>query len=283
MHLFITFQEKLTIPGIWENKLQQLDFSATWSKPSNKSRLHPSRPYIYSKKPHHLSVKANGDGREGSSYLEFTEIETTTDSIDNWVIFHVTRSVIGFVLYMHQKIPSLSVRRDHLSRMREVKCGIRRLEKLVNTGGGLESVLPLIISEVFCFEEVILVLGASPIQPQHVHESCFLRGNVVAGDDGGFTKSKVAEGLQERFCESVCFVCGLIKANSKIFDNGLYFKCLSTAARALISKGAGSSSYPGPTKLFLLVKAPASFNLPLHFLPKRDFRYCKKAWIGLHK
>jgi hypothetical protein len=80
--------------------------------------------------------------------------------------------------------------------MRGVKRGIRRLEKLVNTVGGLESVLQLIISEVFCFEVAILVLGASPIQPRHVYESCFLR--VVAGDDGGFTKSKVAEGLSRK-------------------------------------------------------------------------------------
>ncbi|KAG6785926.1 hypothetical protein POTOM_007517 [Populus tomentosa] len=116
--------------------------------------------------------------------------------------------------------------------MREVKCGIRRLEKLVNIVGGLESVLQLIISEVFCFEEVILVLGASPIWSPHVYELCFLRGNVVAGDGGGSTKSKVAEGLSRK---AACF---------------------------LISKGAVSSSYPGPTKLFLLVKAPASFNLP---------------------
>lgn len=63
------------------------------------------------------------------------------------------------------------------------------------TVGGLESVLQLIISEVFCFEEVILVLGANPIWPPHVYELCFLRGNVVAGDGGGSTKSKVAEGL----------------------------------------------------------------------------------------
>jgi len=82
--------------------------------------------------------------------------------------------------------------------MRGAKRGIRRLEKLVNTVGGLESVLQLIISEVFCFEVVILVLGASPIQPRHVYESCFLRGNVVAGDYGIFTKSKVVEGLSRK-------------------------------------------------------------------------------------
>ncbi|WCJ37422.1 hypothetical protein M5689_018562 [Euphorbia peplus] len=39
---------------------------------------------------------------------------------------------------------------------------------------------------------------------------------------------------------------------------------------------AASGSYPGPTKLFLFVKVPSSLNLPLHFLPKRDFRYSKK-------
>lgn len=33
----------------------------------------------------------------------------------------------------------------------------------------------------------------------------------------------------------------------------------------------------GPTKLFVLVRASSSFNLPLHFLPKRDFRYSKKV------
>ena len=68
----------------------------------------------------------------------------------------------------------------------------------MNTVGGLESVLQLIISEVFCFEEVILVLGASPIWSPHVYELCFLRGNVVAGDGGWFTKSKVAEGLSRK-------------------------------------------------------------------------------------
>ncbi|KAJ7006246.1 hypothetical protein NC653_005566 [Populus alba x Populus x berolinensis] len=60
----------------------------------------------------------------------------------------------------------------------------------------------------------------------------------------------------------------LSKALRRILqDISLEFDTLQTeykelAARALILKGAGSISYPGPTKLFLLVKAPASFNLP---------------------
>ncbi|KAF5938345.1 hypothetical protein HYC85_022604 [Camellia sinensis] len=53
---------------------------------------------------------------------------------------------------------------------------------------------------------------------------------------------------------------------------------LEQAIRTLISNGAGSDSYTGAQPyFFLLVKAPSSFNLPLHFLPKRDFRYSKKA------
>ncbi|GAA0186048.1 hypothetical protein LIER_33336 [Lithospermum erythrorhizon] len=51
---------------------------------------------------------------------------------------------------------------------------------------------------------------------------------------------------------------------------------LFAAIRELISRGAGSNSYAGPTKLFLLVKAPSSFNMPLLFLPKRDFKCNKK-------
>lgn len=37
----------------------------------------------------------------------------------------------------------------------------------------------------------------------------------------------------------------------------------------------------GQSKLFLVVKAPSSLNLPHHFLPKRDFRHSKKVFLGL--
>ncbi|KAG8663398.1 hypothetical protein MANES_01G208300v8 [Manihot esculenta] len=207
--------------------------------------------------------------------MEYTEIETNAVTLDNSVIFHVIKDVIGFVLYMHQQIPSVlqdirlefdslkdeyrelavdlaqaeaiaSVRRKHMSRIREVKVRIRRMEKLMNTISGLESALQLIISEIPSLESFILVLGASPIRPQNVYELCFSRGIPVPRDASDFAKTKAAEGLSRK------------------------------AIRALIAKGAGSDSYPGPTKLFMFVKAPSSFNLPLHFLPKRDFRYSKK-------
>ncbi|XVF21787.1 hypothetical protein REPUB_Repub12eG0120200 [Reevesia pubescens] len=172
---------------------------------------------------------------EGSSEMELTEIETSTEFLDTSVIFHVVNDAIIFVLYMHQQIPSILhdislefdsmhteykelemnlgtktevkayLRRKHIGRMREVKQGIRRMEKFMSKVSSLQTELQLMITEI-----------------PNIQEPKGFRG------------------------------------------------------RALISKGAGSSSYPGPTKLFLMVKTPTSFNLPLHFLPKRDFRYSKK-------
>ncbi|EYU46591.1 hypothetical protein MIMGU_mgv1a013497mg [Erythranthe guttata] len=68
-------------------------------------------------------------------------------------------------------------------------------------------------------------------------------GSVVSGD---FSRSKTADNLSRK------------------------------AIRTMISSGAGADSYAGPTKLFLLVKAPSHLNLPLHFLPKREFRQNRK-------
>ncbi|KAA8550878.1 hypothetical protein F0562_002562 [Nyssa sinensis] len=213
---------------------------------------------------------------EGRPEMECTEIETSADSLDISVIFHVVTDILGFVLFMHQQIPSIfqdmslefdsqqteykeleilltqtevkaSLRRKHAGRMREIKQGIRRLEKLMTTISSLRTALQLVISEIPNVQGVILVLGASPIRPQCVYELCFSHGKVISGGARDFTKSRAAEGLSRK------------------------------AIRMLISKGAGSDTYAGPTKLFLLVKAPSSLNLPLHFLPKRDFRYSKKV------
>ncbi|OMP05027.1 hypothetical protein COLO4_09104 [Corchorus olitorius] len=213
----------------------------------------------------------------GSSEMEFTEIETTAECLDGSVIFHVVKDAIGFVLYMHQQIPSvlqdislefdsmhteykelemdltktevkasLRLRRKHIGRMREVKQGIRRMEKFMNTVSSLQNALQLMIREMSNIQEVILVLGASPIRPLHIYQMYFSHANAAPYAEADFIKGRTAEVLSRK------------------------------AIRTLISKGAGSSSYPGATKLFLMVKAPASLNLPLHFLPKRDFRYSKK-------
>ncbi|KAM7257049.1 hypothetical protein ACFE04_012790 [Oxalis oulophora] len=217
---------------------------------------------------------------EGSSEMELTEIESSVDSIDRSTIFHVIKDILGFVLYMHQQIPSIlqdmtiefdflndeykeldnalketqvkaSARRNHASRKREVKHGIKRLDKLMKTVSSIQIALQLMLTEVPRIQGVVLILGSSPIRPQHVYELNFAHGapgGSVGAGEGDFTKCKAAEALSRK------------------------------AVRALISKGAGSTVYPGPTKLFLLVKAPSSFNLPLHFLPKRDFKYSKKVF-----
>ncbi|XVE73157.1 hypothetical protein DITRI_Ditri11bG0094500 [Diplodiscus trichospermus] len=214
-------------------------------------------------------------GGEGSSEMEFTDVETTTEFLEGSVIFHVVKDAIGFVLYMHQQIPSIlqdislefdsmhaeykelemdltkteakaSLRRKHFGRMREVKQGIRRMEKFMTGFSSLQTSLQLMIREIPNIQDVVLILGASPIRPIHVYQMHFSHANAAASAEADFIKGKTAEVLSRK------------------------------AIRALISKGAGSSSYPGPTKLFLMVKAPTSFNLPLHFLPKRDFKFSKK-------
>ncbi|WCJ29196.1 hypothetical protein M5689_010844 [Euphorbia peplus] len=208
--------------------------------------------------------------------MEYTDIQSNSNYLDSSIIFHVLKNVVGFVLYMHQQIPSVlqdisleyetfkdeykqletalaqaepkaSVRRQNLSRRREVKGGIRRLDKLMNTVNLLESALQLIITQVPNLESFLLVLGPSPIRPHHVYELCFSHGRgpvLTASTD--FSTTRAAEGISRK------------------------------AVRTLITMDSGSGSYPGPTKLFLFVKVPSSLNLPLHFLPKRDFRYSKK-------
>ncbi|KAK6141418.1 hypothetical protein DH2020_024823 [Rehmannia glutinosa] len=213
------------------------------------------------------------DEGEGSSEMEFMNIDTTADSLDSSAIFHVVNDVLGFILFMHQQIPSvlqditqefddlrtefkelevelaksegkaISTRRKQASRKREVKLGIRKLEKLMDCISNLKTALQLVITEVPNVEKISLVLGPSPLRPLHIYELSFSLGKAVSGD---FSRSKVAETLSRK------------------------------AIRMLISRGAGSDSYAGPTKLFLMVKAPSYLNLPLHFLPKREFRHSRK-------
>ncbi|KAF5785082.1 hypothetical protein HanXRQr2_Chr10g0424391 [Helianthus annuus] len=210
----------------------------------------------------------------GISEMEFKDLELPADSIDASVMFHLVMDVLGFVLFMHQQIPSIlqdlslefddmnteykdlevaiansemkaSQRRIQMGRKRQVKHVIRRLEKLMKTVADTQTALQLVFSDIPHVEAVILVLGASPVRPRRVYEFCFSHGKDVS-DACDFTKTRVAEAFSKK------------------------------VIRTLVAKGAGSESYAGPSKLFLLVKAPSSFNMPLHFLPKRDFRCNKK-------
>ncbi|ONK61535.1 uncharacterized protein A4U43_C08F30970 [Asparagus officinalis] len=222
-----------------------------------------------------MEAMGEGGGERGELGLGFTEIETNAEGLKPSEIFHIVKELIGFVLYMHHQIPSVlqhledefdalkdeykglestsvkeskaSLQRQHNMRKREVKSGIKRLEKLMNAISSLVSALKEAIDGTSNIHGVTLVLGASPARPQHVYEMFFPCGRVDSGDTTGCIKSKVAEALSRK------------------------------VIRALISSGAGSASYTGPTKLFLLVRSPCTLNLPLHFLPKRDFKYHKKA------
>ncbi|KAL4558781.1 hypothetical protein LXL04_036983 [Taraxacum kok-saghyz] len=211
----------------------------------------------------------------GRSEMEFAGLEVAAESIDASVMFHLVMDILGFVLYMHQQIPSIlqdvnlefdalhteykdleavladsemkaSQRRVQNGRKREVKHGIKKLQKLMNNIHNTQTALKLVFTEIPDVQAVILILGGSPTRPQHIYELYFSHGQKTPSDACDFTKTKTAEGVSRK------------------------------AIRTLVSKGAGSASYGGPSKLYMLVKARSSFSMPLHFLPKRDFRYNKK-------
>ncbi|KAK1257567.1 hypothetical protein QJS04_geneDACA017522 [Acorus gramineus] len=205
----------------------------------------------------------------------------TTDGLENSVVFHVVKEIIGFILYMHHQIPSVlqhlecefdnlknehkelekvvlppaeqkaSFQRKHNLKIREVKQGIKKLEKLMHAISTFLSAFQVILDQIPDADGVILVLGGSLIRPQHVYELTFSRSGIACRSEYGLNRDRVAEILSKK------------------------------AIRALISTGAGGATYAGPMKLFLLVKAPVTFNLPMHFLPKRDFTYSKKVTILL--
>ncbi|XP_021727874.1 uncharacterized protein LOC110694990 [Chenopodium quinoa] len=212
---------------------------------------------------------------EATTMAEDTEIEVPSTSINGALVFLVVYDVLGFLLYMHQQIPSMlqdmtlqfdalrteyqeseilltqselnaSSRRKAIGRKRDVKLEIRRTEKLMSKISGLQTALWLLIREFPSVEDLVFVFGASPHRPQHVYQIVFPHGRIALLDSEDKARNRTIEMLSKK------------------------------VIRALISKGVGSVSYTGPTKLFLLVKAPTSFNMPLHFLPKRDFQFSKK-------
>ncbi|MQL76869.1 hypothetical protein Taro_009298 [Colocasia esculenta] len=214
----------------------------------------------------------------GGGTMRFSdEIALPVEGLNKSEIYHVAKEVIGFVLYMHQQIPAVlqhlekdfdNLREEYKDleesvlppeeskacslrmrklKIREVKQGIKRLAKLMNTISSLLSSLQLMLDEIPVVHGLMLLLGGSLIRPQFVYEIFFLRGKADSGNPRDSNKSKVAESVSKK------------------------------VVRSLITKGAGGGSYAGPMKLFLLVKGPDNLKLPLHFLPKREFKYHKKA------
>lgn len=44
-----------------------------------------------------------------SQVMEATEIETSAESLDVSIMFHLTNDILGFMLYMYQQIPLLVI------------------------------------------------------------------------------------------------------------------------------------------------------------------------------
>ena len=91
-----------------------------------------------------------------------------------------------------------SERRIQMGRKREVKHGIKRLEKLMKTVASTQTALQLLFSEMPHVEAVILILGGSPGRPRHVYEVAFSHGPGVLSDPSDFTRTRVAEGISRK-------------------------------------------------------------------------------------
>lgn len=85
-----------------------------------------------------------------------------------------------------------SLRREHLARKRELKQGLRRIEKLMKMIAALKEAIQHLITEIPHIERVTLVLGPSPLRPIHVYELYFSHERMVSDN---FGKTKVSEWL----------------------------------------------------------------------------------------
>ncbi|KAJ3669656.1 hypothetical protein LUZ60_011606 [Juncus effusus] len=222
-----------------------------------------------------------GEARGGQlrPELGFPEIETKAEVLARGEVFHVVKEILGFVLFMHNQIPvvlkdledgfnSLKVElktlmgpdsapsgpkpkpadiRKHNMRKKEIKQGIKRHEKLMKGIYTLLSSFQDALDSLSRIEGVVLVIGGSIARPLYVYDMSFSLPK--------FGSSTAREGVDSKLAQTIA----------------------KKSIRSLISNDGGSSSDTGPSKLFLLIKGPCNFNMPLHFLPKRDFRYRKQV------
>ncbi|GJN10987.1 hypothetical protein PR202_ga29142 [Eleusine coracana subsp. coracana] len=213
-------------------------------------------------------------GGGGGKELGLLEVQVAASALRRSEVFHVVKELLGFVLYMHHQIPSVlqnlendfeslkekmtemtlppavlkpSDQRKYNIQKREVRSRIKKQEKLMNGISALLSALQQALDEVPSIEGVILILGGSLVRPLFVYDITISHGRFDSGSAKESALTKLAQFVSRK------------------------------AIRALVSRGAGSLSYTGPSKLFLLVRCPSTLNLPLDFLPKRDFRYSKKV------
>ncbi|WVZ86010.1 hypothetical protein U9M48_032858 [Paspalum notatum var. saurae] len=221
------------------------------------------------------SSGCGGTGRGAEQLgLGLVEVQAAAAALRRSEVFHVVKELIGFVLYMHHQIPSVlqsleiefaslkeemaemtlqpaeikpSDQRKYNTRKREVRRRIKKHENLMNGISTLLCSLQQALDEVSSIEGVVLVLGGSLVRPLFVYDIAISHGTFDSGSAKEHALTKLAQSVSRK------------------------------AIRTLVSCGAGSLSYTGPSKLFLLIRCPSTLNLPLCFLPKRDFRYSKKV------
>lgn len=97
-----------------------------------------------------------------------------------------------------------SFRRKHVSKMRDIKVGIKRLDKLMNSLLNLQTAFKIAIDEVPTIDGVVVALGASPLRPQHIYELNFSHSIGVSKGADDFARSKAAESLSRKvpYCYS---------------------------------------------------------------------------------
>jgi len=228
----------------------------------------------------YTSSSSSGGGGAGAGAeqrgLGLVEVQAAAAALRRSEVFHVVKELVGFVLYMHHQIPSVlqslenefaslkeemtemtlqpaelkpSDQRKYNTRKREVRRRIKKHEKLMNGISTLLCALQQALDEVSSIEGVVLILGGSLVRPLFVYDITISHGTFDSGSAKDQALTKLAQSVSRK------------------------------AIRALVSCGAGSLSYTGPSKLFLLVRCPSTLNLPLDFLPKREFRYSKKVLL----
>lgn len=82
--------------------------------------------------------------------------------------------------------------------MRDIKLGIRRLEKLMKALSNMKIAIRMIINETPSVEGIILALGASTLRPQHIYDLSFSNGIAVPSVADDFARSKAADRLSRK-------------------------------------------------------------------------------------
>ncbi|XP_078440089.1 non-structural protein isoform X2 [Wolffia australiana] len=213
-------------------------------------------------------------GQVGLEEANLHEIKVPVEGLKKSEIYHVVKELIAHVLYIHQQIPetlqqledefcrteeagildepvpmtasNACSNRQERHRRREDKLGKRRRKNLMTGISCLLSSFRIILDEVPILHCIMLVLGSTLTRPQYAYDIVFSHQKIDLGSSRDETQSKVAGYVSKQ------------------------------AIRSLISGGEGGSR-SGPMKLYLLVRAPADVKIPMHFLPKRNFKCHKKT------